>query len=34
MQCALESYEAYMQTVPEDAQASMWIADLQMRMGR
>ena len=32
--CALESYQAYMQTVPEDAQASMWIADLKMRMGR
>lgn len=34
LECALESYQAYMQTVPEDAQASMWIADLQMRMGR
>lgn len=34
MECALASYEAYMKTVPEDAQASMWIADLQMRMGR
>jgi Flp pilus assembly protein TadD len=31
--CALESYQAYMQTVPEDAEASMWIADLQYRMG-
>jgi Flp pilus assembly protein TadD len=34
MECALSSYEAYMKTVPEDAQASMWIADLRMRMGR
>jgi Flp pilus assembly protein TadD len=33
LDCALESYQAYMQTVPEDAQASMWIADLQYRMG-
>lgn len=34
LECALNSYQAYMQTVPEDPQASMWIADLQMRMGR
>ena len=34
LECALESYQAYLQTVPEDAQASMWIADLQNRMGR
>jgi Flp pilus assembly protein TadD len=34
LDCALESYEAYLETVPEDAQASMWIADLQNRMGR
>ncbi len=34
LDCALESYQAYMQTVPEDPQASMWIADLKMRMGR
>ena len=32
LECALESYQAYLQTVPEDAQASMWIADLQNRM--
>jgi Flp pilus assembly protein TadD len=31
--CALGQYQAYMQTVPEDAEASMWIADLQNRMG-
>lgn len=33
-ECALKSYEAYLETVPEDAQASMWIADLQNRLGR
>ena len=32
--CALENYEAYMQTVPGDEQANIWIADLKMRMGR
>jgi len=31
LDCALESYQAYLKTVPEDAQASMWIADLQNR---
>ena len=31
-QCALESYEAYMQTVPGDDDAAMWIADLRNRM--
>ena len=34
LECALESYQAYLQTVPEDAQASRWISDLQYRMGR
>ena len=34
LDCALASYQAYLQTVPEDAEASMWIADLQNRMGR
>ncbi len=29
--CALENYAAYMATVPDDAQASMWIADLRNR---
>jgi Flp pilus assembly protein TadD len=33
-ECALESYQAYLQTVPEDAEASMWIADLQNRMSQ
>ena len=32
LDCALQAYEAYMQTVPEDAEATMWIADLRMRM--
>lgn len=32
--CALEQYEAYMTTVPADAEASMWIADLRNRMGK
>ena len=34
LQCALASYEAYMQTVPGDDQASMWIADLRNRVGQ
>lgn len=32
--CAFENYEAYMATVPDDAQASMWIADLRNRSGQ
>ena len=31
--CALEHYQAYMTTVPGDDQATMWIADIQNRMG-
>jgi Flp pilus assembly protein TadD len=31
--CALQNYEAYMTTVPNDEDASMWIADLRMRRG-
>lgn len=34
LECALASYEAYMQTVPGDDQASMWIADLRNRVGQ
>lgn len=34
LDCALAAYEAYLQTVPEDAEASMWVADLQNRMSR
>jgi len=32
--CAFENYEAYMATVPDDAQASMWITDLRNRNGQ
>ena len=31
--CALENYAAYMATVPSDADALMWIADLRNRSG-
>jgi Flp pilus assembly protein TadD len=34
LQCALSSYQAYMQTVPGDDQAAMWIADLRNRTGQ
>jgi len=34
LNCALENYEAYMQTVPEDKEAEMWIADIRGRLGR
>lgn len=30
--CALEHYEAYMQTVPGDDEVTIWIADIQNRM--
>ncbi len=30
--CALENYEAYMVMVPDDAEASMWVADVRLRM--
>ena len=32
--CALRNYEAYMATVPSDAEAAMWIADLRNRLGQ
>ena len=32
LRCALENYEAYMATVPGDAEAEIWIADLRYRM--
>jgi len=32
--CALEHYEAYMATVHDDDEASMWITDLRNRSGR
>jgi Flp pilus assembly protein TadD len=31
LSCALENYEAYMATVPNDAEASMWITDIRNR---
>jgi Flp pilus assembly protein TadD len=32
--CAIEHYELYTQSVPDDAQAAMWLADLRSRTGR
>lgn len=32
MQCALEHYQAYIATVPEDNEAEMWLADVRNRM--
>lgn len=32
--CALQNYEAYMATVPNDDEASMWIADIRYRIGQ
>lgn len=32
LECALEHYEAYMQTVPEDAEVTIWMADARSRM--
>lgn len=34
LDCALENYEAYMNTVPGDDQAAMWIADIRGRLAR
>ena len=34
LKCALQAYEAYMETVPGDDQVTMWIADIRNRMGR
>lgn len=34
LDCALQAYEAYMTTVPSDAEATMWIADIRNRLGR
>lgn len=31
LQCALDNYVAYQQTVPDDRNAAMWIADLRVR---
>lgn len=32
--CALEHYEKYLQAVPDDEAAAMWVADLRARLGR
>ena len=32
-QCAMQNYEAYMETVPNDAEVDIWMADLRLRMG-
>jgi Flp pilus assembly protein TadD len=34
LNCALENYEAYMATVHNDDQASIWISDLRARLGK
>jgi tetratricopeptide (TPR) repeat protein len=34
LECALENYELYMQTVPGDDEATIWIADVKSRMNR
>ena len=33
-QCAMDNYEAYMETVPNDAEVDIWMADLRIRMGQ
>ena len=34
LECALDNYEAYMATVVSDAEVSIWIADIRLRLGR
>lgn len=34
LNCALDQYEAYMATVPDDPEATMWIADIRNRMAK
>ncbi len=34
LDCAIENYERYHRSVPDDAEAGMWIADLRNRTGR
>lgn len=34
LECALENYELYSEAVPDDEEASMWIADLRNRAGQ
>jgi Flp pilus assembly protein TadD len=33
LQCALDNYERYVEAVPDDGEATMWIADLRNRLG-
>ena len=32
--CALEQYQLYLQAVPGDKDAAMWVADLRARAGK
>jgi tetratricopeptide (TPR) repeat protein len=34
LQCALEHYEIYNESVPEDQEVVMWLADIRTRLGR
>ena len=34
LDCALENYEAYMNTVPGDDEVEMWLADVRYRLGQ
>jgi Tfp pilus assembly protein PilF len=34
LDCALAQYQLYLQAVPDDAEAAMWVADLRNRAGR
>ncbi len=34
LNCALENYQAYVNNVPDDEEAAMWIADIQYRIGQ
>lgn len=33
LECAMENYEAYMETVPGDDEVEMWMADVRYRLG-
>lgn len=34
LECALENYEKYVEAVPDDETAGMWVADLRNRIGK